>query len=150
MFLAIAILASSAACEAICAAVTSSLLSITVRLLASLSSSILFTKLVMRSVFSMMRELMSFFVVSSNVTPGSVTSCVKPDRIFSGVRISWEICWIKFVFIFDDSSARALATFSSSCSCLNFTAALCLKYMVSKSAKSSTTAIPMRKRERSN
>ena len=83
-------------------------------LLTSESSSILLTRPVMRSVFSVIWRLMSERVSSSSSMPGVVMTCVKPLRMLSGVRISCEICWMKLVFIFDDSSARALAMVSCS------------------------------------
>ena len=91
------------ASAAMCMAFVVSLRSMTVLLLTSLSSSILLTNSVMRLVLSMIFWLISRRVSSFSVMLGEVSIWVKPERMFSGVRISWEICWMNDVFMRDDS-----------------------------------------------
>ena len=101
---------TAAASAAICIAEMLSVLSMTVWLLASESSSILLTRLVIRPVLAVIWSLSSLREASSSSMSGEVRICVKPASRLSGVRISWEICWMKWVFMRDDSCARALAS----------------------------------------
>ena len=100
---------SITACCAMSSGVTRSLRSSTVWLFTSDSSSILFTSPVMRSVLCIICCEMSAFSSSVRLACGEVSIWVKPLRMFSGVRISWDICLMKSLFMRVDSSARALA-----------------------------------------